>query len=163
VIASTPKLTVEQVRTVVTNVMQMSADLKQAAHVPGLLDGAEQKFGLHIDLAQRRWQLPDGHSGSTAPFSVDVDSSAHSMNDANPLSDQALRRAFAVLLQLQRSEKASSVSRMIVDAAKLGVDIDLAAGRWSAADGRAGTTDPFSIDQQAPACAAVPVTNPCDM
>ena len=55
------------------------------------------------------------------------------------------------LLHLQRTGNAAETGKMLEAATKLGVNIDLAAGRWSTADGRAGTTDPFSIDTTKPA------------
>ena len=53
------------------------------------------------------------------------------------------------LVHLQRNAPASEVAKMVDAAGKLGVRIDLAAGRWSTADGRSGTTDPFAIDKPA--------------
>jgi hypothetical protein len=37
---------------------------------------------------------------------------------------------------------------MLEAAARVGVTIDLAAGRWRAVDGRAGTTEPFAVDDE---------------
>ena len=49
------------------------------------------------------------------------------------------------LLQLQRSGAAAEVAQEIVAARQFGVTIDLQAGKWRTADGRSGTTDPFTI------------------
>ena len=42
---------------------------------------------------------------------------------------------------------------MVESLAKLGVTIDLLGGKWRTADGRSGTTDPFTTDKQAAAAA----------
>ena len=73
------------------------------------------------------------------------------------LNSEVLQTAMAHLLQLHRSGNAAEVQKMIEAARKLGVNVDLAAGRWSTADGRKGATDPFSIEMAASATPIEPL------
>ena len=170
--AAAKELTAEQVHTVVNHVVQLSRSSDPAAvtQVTALLQEAQKNFGLEINLAQRRWRLADGRSGSTEPFSVSKEENGNGTTAAamanggaggakSSLTDQALHSAVAHLVHLQRSGQAAEMSKNLEIAAKLGVNIDLNAGRWSTADGRTGTTDPFAIDktdETKPAAAAKP-------
>eukprot|EP00900_Chrysochromulina_parva_P010782 jgi/Chrpa1/19705/Chrysochromulina_OHIO_Genome00027077-RA len=59
--------------------------------------------------------------------------------------DTRIQMAVEHLVLLQRSGRVAQVQQEVEAAAKVGVTIDLAAGRWRSGDGRSGTTEPFAV------------------
>ena len=75
-----------------------------------------------------------------------ADSASSGSLPGTALSEEQLLLTMTHLMQLQRSGQTMQAAWLLEAANKLGVSIDLGAGRWGTSDGRTGTTEPFAVD-----------------